>query len=150
MLISKCKFRVSKKGMKSRVTPIRGNWFFLPFKDETFDGVTLNWVISHIPYTRIEEVFKKVARITKVTGWLVVSDSYWRGQEGGKEQIQTRSVNESQYEVYKYYYSPDELKQLLEKTFGKVHKIFTTSFEQICTSYRSKKTGDRENREEGS
>jgi ubiquinone/menaquinone biosynthesis C-methylase UbiE len=136
--LQKCRFRLFENNLKSRVFPILGNWYSLPLRDESFDGVTLNWVVSHIPYTKNEEVFREIARITKVNGWLVVSDSYWRKQEGGQEQIQTRCVDGIGYEVYKYYYSPSELKQLVEKTFGKVHYIFTTSYEQICISHRTR------------
>lgn len=72
----------------------------------------------------------------KGNGWLLISDSYWRGQEGGKEQVQVRSTDEGMYEVYKYYYAPEELQGLLESVFGKVIHLETTHYEIICVAQK--------------
>jgi len=60
---------------------------------------------------------------------------YWRGQEVGKEQIQTRTVAGKLFQVYKYYYAPSELEELIKTAFGKVEQILTTTYEQICVAH---------------
>lgn len=45
----RCRENSRRCGVKSKVSIIRGDGFYLPFKDETFGGATLNWVLAHIP-----------------------------------------------------------------------------------------------------
>jgi hypothetical protein len=59
------------------------------------------WVLAHIPVKRDKGFLREVGRVLKSDAWLMISDSYWRGQEGGKEQVQVRSTDEGVYEVYK-------------------------------------------------
>jgi ubiquinone/menaquinone biosynthesis C-methylase UbiE len=106
--------------------------FHLPFKEKTFDGATLNWVLAHIPVVENTIFLREIKRVVKCNGWLFVSDSYWRGQEGGKEQVQIREVNGKEHEVYKYYYEPEELRQLLQRTFGEVELLLPLHYELIC------------------
>jgi len=136
-LLQKYKQRVLKRSVRCHASPVQADCFHIPFLDETFDGATLNWIIAHITYARNKEFMHEVGRIVKRNGWLVISDSYWRGQQGGKEQVQTRLVAGKQHEVYKYYYAPEELKKLVEMTFGKVKNLFTTTYEQICLAHRT-------------
>jgi len=49
-------------------------------------------------------------------GSMKVSRAYWRGQEGGRGQVQTRRSRMGTCHVYKYYYTPEELESLLKKT----------------------------------
>ncbi|KPV64502.1 MAG: Methyltransferase domain protein [Candidatus Bathyarchaeota archaeon BA1] len=85
------------------VFPVQGDGFHLPFKDEAFDGVTLNWFIAHIPHVERKEFLREVKGFVRRDSWLIISDSYWRGQDGGRGQVQTRLAAGKQYQVYKYY-----------------------------------------------
>lgn len=64
----------------------------------------------------------------------MLSDSYWRNQEGGKEQVQVRATAKGTYEVYRYYYSPEELRTILENSLGEVERILMTRYEMICVA----------------
>jgi ubiquinone/menaquinone biosynthesis C-methylase UbiE len=119
-MLRKVTWRCEQKRVKSKVSPILSDGFFLPFKEETFDGAALNWVLAHIPVVKSANFIREIQRVVKHNGWLFISDSYWRGQEGGKEQIQIREIEGRKHEVYKYYYEPVELKQLLQRAFGDV------------------------------
>jgi GNAT superfamily N-acetyltransferase/SAM-dependent methyltransferase len=119
----KCRFEASF---------ILSDGFYLPFKSYVFDGATLNWVLAHIPLPLNVKFVSEISRVVRNGGWLFISDSYWRGQEGGKEQIQTREAEGKRYKIYKYYYEPDELKLLIEKTFGKVETLKPLHYELIC------------------
>lgn len=130
--LKRCKERAREFGVESRIKTVLADGFHLPFQGESFDGATLNWVLAHIPVSRNVEFLKEVSRVVKDNGWLVVSDSYWRGQKGGKEQIQARETDEGSCEIYKYYYEPEEFQALIEKTFGDIHHFETTSYEMIC------------------
>jgi len=124
-------------GIRSRISLSISDGFHLPFKNRVFDGATLNWVLSHIPVLRNEQFLKEVGRVVKEGGWLFISDSYWRGQEGGKEQIHIRELRGREYEVYKYYYEPGELETLVKKTFGKVKLLQPLHYELLCIARRS-------------
>lgn len=80
------------------------------------------------------EFLREVSRVVKENGWLVISDSYWRGQKGGKEQIQVRRTDEGTYDIYKYYYKPEELCNLVDNAFGTHSHMETTRFELICVA----------------
>lgn len=77
----KCKERAKQCKVESRICILLADGFYLPFREQTFDGVTLNWVISHTCFQRIY-FLKKGSRVVRDNGWLFISDSYWRGQEG--------------------------------------------------------------------
>ena len=132
--LERCKERARKFGVESRIKTVLADGFHLPFPDKTFDGATLNWVLAHIPVSRNVEFLKGVARVVRVKGWLVISDSYWRGQKGGKKQIQVRETDEGKCEIYKYYYDPEELRALITETFGDIQHFETTTYEMICVA----------------
>ena len=77
---------------------------------------------------------EEVGRVLKGGSWLMISDSYWRGQEGGKEQFQIRKTDKGSFEVYKYYYTPEEIQNLLEVIFGEIIHIETTGLEMLCVA----------------
>jgi len=133
-LLQKCGERSERLKLESKILRILADGFYLPFRGGTFDGATLNWVLAHIPVKSNKAFLREVGRVLKGNGWLLISDSYWRGQEGGKEQVQVRNTSEGMYEVYKYYYSPEELRSLLENMFGNVTHLETTHYEMICVA----------------
>jgi len=123
-------------GIRLRISIAVSDGFCLPFRNQVFDSATLNWVLSHIPVPRNEQFLNEVGRVVKEGGWLFISDSYWRGQEGGKEQVHIREFEGKEYEVYKYYYDPSELETLLKKTFGKARLLQPLHYELICVARR--------------
>ncbi len=133
-MLRKVSRRCKQDRIESGISPLLSDGFYLPFKDGTFDGATLNWVLAHIPVLKNIYFVCEIHRVVKRNGWLFISDSYWRGQEGGKEQIQTREIDGRKYEVYKYYYEPAELEQLLQRTFGEVELLLPLHYELICVA----------------
>lgn len=132
--LSKLMKRSKDEKVESKISGILGDGFFIPFDSGIFDGATLNWVLAHIPVKESRKFMKEIGRVMKVNAWLMISDSYWRGQEGGKEQVQIRITNEGKFRVYKYYYTPEEFKNLLEVTFGEVVHLETTPYEMLCVA----------------
>lgn len=135
-MLENCRERSRSHNVGSRIIPLHADAMALPFLDDFFDGAAVNWVIAHIPVSRNENFMREIGRVVKQGGWLVLSDSYWRGQEGGKEQLQIRESGGRKFKIYKYYYSPNELRKLIEKTFGRVQSIKTTPNELICLARR--------------
>lgn len=131
-MLQKSSERFKKFGFESKTSLILSDGYHLPFRDGFFDGATLNWVLAHILVSGNEKFMNEIGRVVRRGGWLFISDSYWRGQEGGKEQIQIRETGDGKYEVYKYYYESAELKKLVEKTFGKVVVLQPLHYELIC------------------
>jgi ubiquinone/menaquinone biosynthesis C-methylase UbiE len=136
-MLRKVAQRSKQNKTESRISLVLADGFFLPFKGETFDGATLNWVLAHIPVISNVHFVREIRRVMKHNGWLFISDSYWRGQEGGKEQIQIRETEGKKYEVYKYYYAPAELKQLLQRAFGEVELLLPLHYELICVARKT-------------
>lgn len=132
--LQKCKERARAFKVESQICTILADGFYLPFHEQTFDGATVNWVLSHIPVSKNVSFFREVSRVVKEKGWLFISDSYWRGQEGGKEQIQVRDTDCGNLDVYKYYYEPKELQDLITKVFGTIEHLETTDYELICVA----------------
>ena len=130
-VVQRCKQR---NRVKSRISPVLADGFNLPFRNNVFNGATLNWVLAHVPAVRNAQFVREIRRVVKRNGWLFISDSYWRGQEGGKEQVQVREVEGKEYEVYKYYYDPSELKQLIHENFGEVELLQLLHYELICVA----------------
>jgi putative AdoMet-dependent methyltransferase len=137
-MLQECRKRAILNGVSSNIILLRINAMKLPFLDNFFDGVALNWVIAHIPVSKNVDFMKEIARVVKPDGWLVLSDSYWRNQGGGKEQLQIREASGKKFKVYKYYYSPDELRELIKKTFGYVESMYTTAKELIFVARKRK------------
>jgi ubiquinone/menaquinone biosynthesis C-methylase UbiE len=131
-MLRKVAQRCKQSRIESKISPILSDGFCLPFSNDIFDGATLNWVLAHVPVVKNFQFIREIHRVVKRNGWLFISDSYWRGQEGGKEQVQIRETGGRRYEVYKYYYEPSELKQLLQKTFGEVELLLPLDYELIC------------------
>jgi len=133
-ILRRCGERAQSLRLEAKVHRILADGFYLPFQDQTFDGATLNWVLAHVPVDRSHMLLRGVGRVIKESGWLVISDSYWRGQEGGKEQVQVRDTDKGTYEIYKYYYTLEELRSLLENSFGEVECLQATHYEMICVA----------------
>jgi ubiquinone/menaquinone biosynthesis C-methylase UbiE len=131
-MIRKSAERSEAFNLKSRISLFLSDGFYLPFRNEVFDGATLNWVLAHIPLTRGMSFMKEVSRVVRQKGWLLISDSYWRRQDGGKEQIQIQQTEGKEHVVYKYYYDPNELKQFVERTFGEVKLMRPLHYELVC------------------
>lgn len=134
--LRKCNERAQTSNLKSKITAVLADGFHLPFREHTFDGATLNWVLAHIPVSKNAVFLREVSRVVKENGWLFISDSYWRGQKGGKEQTQVRKTDKGDYEIYKYYYEPEELCNLVDKAFGRHCHMETTKYELICVARR--------------
>ncbi|UCH56914.1 MAG: methyltransferase domain-containing protein [Candidatus Bathyarchaeota archaeon] len=132
--LSKQREKSKDENVRSKVFVILGDGFYAPFRDDVFDGATLNWVLSHIPVKENLNFLKEVERILRENAWLMISDSYWRGQEGGKEQVQTRRTNNGTFEVYKYYYTTEEIRNLLKASFCEVVNLETTPYEILCVA----------------
>ncbi|MFB0558827.1 MAG: class I SAM-dependent methyltransferase [Candidatus Bathyarchaeia archaeon] len=136
--LSKHREKSKEEHVESNVFRIFGDGFNIPFRNDVFNGATLNWVLSHIPVKENLKFTKEVGWILRENAWLMISDSYWRGQEGGKEQVQIRRTINGTFEVYKYYYTPEELKDLLEATFCEVDNLETTCYEMLCVARKFK------------
>jgi len=142
--LSTLRRRSKKANADYKTSCIIGDGLHIPFKDGIFNGSTLNWVLAHIPTEKNRKFVEGIRRVLKGNAWLMISDSFWREQEGGKEQFQIRKTDKGTFEVYKYYYTPEELQHRLESTLGKVEHVETTPYEMLCVARKSQeKQGPR-------
>lgn len=138
-MLEKCRRRATRNGVSSNVALVRTDALDLAFPDKCFDGVTVNWLLSHIDVSKNADFMEGIARVVKPGGWLVLSDSRWNGQMGGREQVQVREVSGRKFGVYKYYYEPEELGALVRRRFGPVKSIVTTAHEVVCVARRRRR-----------
>lgn len=59
---------------KVAINPIVGDAIFLPFKSETFDGITAGFVLRHI---EIKSFFKEAMRVLKPGGKIVILEIFF-------------------------------------------------------------------------
>ena len=59
--------RTAKKNVRN-VNFIEANTENLPFEDETFDVVTMFYVIEHLPQEKEREIIKEISRVIKTSG----------------------------------------------------------------------------------
>jgi len=111
----------------------------LPLENEGFNGVLMTWLIAHVPRTAAPALLREVHRVSKPGAWLLISDSRWRGQPGGKEQLQIREAAGKRFPVYKYYYTPAELRGLLRKTGWTEKLVETSKYELFAVAIKNKK-----------
>lgn len=57
-MLRKCGECIDRLEVKPRVSRVLADGFYLPFQDQTFNGVTLNWVLAHVP-VRKNQLFLK-------------------------------------------------------------------------------------------
>jgi 2-polyprenyl-3-methyl-5-hydroxy-6-metoxy-1,4-benzoquinol methylase len=138
--LRKCNRRARAAHAESRVSTVLADGSSLPFREGIFDGALLNWVIEHVPVLQHTGFLREVSRVIREDGWLVLSDSRWRGQEGGKEQIQVRATDEGNCDIYKYYFEPKELQNLITEEIGVIDHFETTEYELICVARKRKCT----------
>ncbi len=97
---------------------VRGDAFFLPFKDAVFDRCFLGYLLSHIPSEEMAGFFADLRRVLKPHARILIADDAWteRNMEQcpNKVGIQERTLADaSYYRVYKHYYEATELGSLL-------------------------------------
>lgn len=108
----------------------------LPFENERFDGVIMTWLLAHIPRRAAVQLLQEVHRLAKPSAWLLIADSRWRRQPGGKEQLQVREAARKTFSVYKYYYTLPELKRLLNETGWKTSRTATSKYELFTVAVK--------------
>jgi 2-polyprenyl-3-methyl-5-hydroxy-6-metoxy-1,4-benzoquinol methylase len=138
--LRKCNKRARVAHVESRVSTVLADGSSLPFRKGIFDGALLNWVIEHVPVSQHTGFLREVSRVIREDGWLVLSDSRWRGQEGGKEQVQVRDTDEGNCDIYKYFYEPQELQNLITEEIGVIDHFEMTDYELICVARKRKCT----------
>lgn len=139
-MLEKCRRRATRNRVSSNIALVQTDALKLAFPDKCFDGATVNWVLSHIDVSKNAEFMEGIARVVKPGGWLVLSDSRWNGQMGGREQVQVREVSgRKKFGIYKYYYEPGELGALVKRRFGPVKSIVTTAHEVVCVARRRRR-----------
>ncbi len=138
-MLSKCRERIIQKGLEDRINLLPCDASQLNIEKEQYDGAVLNSIMAHLLPDHGRELLRRMRNLVRPGGFLFVSDSYWRGQEGGKEQVQMRETPTGLHKVYKYYYDLEELKSIIGKNFGPVVTSETTTYEMILIANRADK-----------
>lgn len=118
-MLSVCKRRVDKLGLKGKCHFVQGDFFEVTFEGYLFDSAFVGFFISHLTPTIERVFFKKLKRILKSGGQLMVIDSAWaikRQQYRKKEGLQKRVLNDGRiFTIYKRYFDKFDIEEMFER-----------------------------------
>jgi len=122
------------QGLGQNLNLIRGDLNHLPFKEETFDGITILFVLSHLPEYKMGNFLSELVRVTRKEGWSLVVDSRLR-EPHERQELQVRTLKSGkEYIIYKRYFTAVELRTLLEKQLSRFSLASELDRYIICMS----------------
>jgi ubiquinone/menaquinone biosynthesis C-methylase UbiE len=125
------------RGVQTNLDLILGDLELLPYKERTFDGITILFVLGHLPDDKIRNFLDELARVIKEEAWMLFADGRFR-EPHQRQELQVRTLKSGkEYTVYKRYFTAVELKTVLEKRFHRSFSALEIDRYAICTSNRS-------------
>jgi ubiquinone/menaquinone biosynthesis C-methylase UbiE len=104
-------------GLLAKTAFVRGDAYFLPFADQSFDLLFFGFWLSHVPHERVIPFFNEIKRVLKPGGNVLVFDSALRPGVPGEEISRRPLKNGSVHSVLKINYTPLQLEKLLGQVF---------------------------------
>jgi ubiquinone/menaquinone biosynthesis C-methylase UbiE len=127
-----------EKSLPQRLTQnlslIRGDISLAPFKEETFDGATILFVLGHLLDDGTEFFLRELARVVKNEGWMLFVDTRLREPHQQQEYVVRTLKSGKEYIIYKRYFVAEELKSLLEQQLSRSFSALELESYVICVS----------------
>ena len=121
-MLGTAKKRAVSIGVTDRTTLISGDALTFNFENEKFDSVLVAFLISHFTLEQETHFFKKIRKIVKSGGTILVLDSVWNDERAlarKKEGKQKRILADGRaFEIYKKYFDENDF-----VTMGKTHEL---------------------------
>jgi len=118
-MLTECKSRVDKLGLRDKSDFIQGDFFGVIFKNQLFDSTLVGFIISHISLELEQAFFAKLKKILKPNAQLMIIDGAWnrkRQQYRKKEGIQERTLNDGRiFRIYKRYFNKSDIEEKFDK-----------------------------------
>jgi ubiquinone/menaquinone biosynthesis C-methylase UbiE len=127
-----------EKSFRQRLTqnlnPVRGDISLIPFREGTFDGATIQFVLGHLPDDEIRFFLRELTRVVKNEGWILFADTRLREPHQQQEYVVRTPKSGREYIIYKRYFTAEELKNLLEQQLPRSFSTLELDNYVICVS----------------
>jgi demethylmenaquinone methyltransferase/2-methoxy-6-polyprenyl-1,4-benzoquinol methylase len=127
-MLSECKRRVVKLGLKEKCDFVQGDFFEVTFENCLFDGALVGFFISHLTLEQEQSFFAKLRMILKPHGELMLIDSAWssiRQQYRKKEGLQERALNDGRtFTIYKRYFDKFDVEEMFVRHSFKLESLY--------------------------
>ena len=126
----------SQRLMRS-LSLVRGDVSLLPFGEGTFDGATVQFVLSHLPDDELRLLLSGLERVVKKKGWMVFADTRLHEPHRQQEHVVRTLKSGKEYVIYKRYFAAEGLKTLLEQRLSR--PFFASELDRwvICSTMLS-------------
>lgn len=118
-MLSECKRRVDKLGLKDKCNFVRGDFYEVNFEGCSFESASVGFFISHLTLEQEQSFFVKLKKILKPNRQLMLIESAWsskRQQYRKKEGTQERVLNDGRkFTVYKRYFDRADIEGIFER-----------------------------------
>jgi len=118
-MLSECERRISKLGLEDKFYFIQGDFFKVKMENSVFDSAIIGFFISHLSRGEEENFFKKLKKILREDGRVMLIDSAWskkREQYRKKEGIHERTLNDGRkFTIYKRYFDRSNIERMFKK-----------------------------------
>jgi ubiquinone/menaquinone biosynthesis C-methylase UbiE len=127
-----------EKSLTQRLTQnlslIRGDISVTPFKEGTFDGAAILFVLSHLLDNGTKFFLGELARVVKNEGWILFVDTRLHEPHQQQEYVVRTLKSGEEYTIYKRYFMAEELKNLLEQKLSRSFSALELDSYVICVS----------------
>jgi ubiquinone/menaquinone biosynthesis C-methylase UbiE len=96
-----------------------GDLSIIPFKEGAFDGVTAQFVLSHLLDDGMNSFLSELARVVKGEGWMLFVDTRLCEPHRRQEHLIRTLKSGKEYVIYKRYFVAEELKTFLERQLSR-------------------------------
>ena len=118
-MLSECKKRVDKWGLKDKCCFVKGDFLEATFDDCLFESALVGFLVSHFTLEVEQPFFLKLKKILKPEANLIFIDSAWtkkRQPYREKEGLQKRVLNDGRiFTTYKRYFDKPDIEELFRK-----------------------------------
>lgn len=115
-MLSECKRRVDKLGLKHKCRFVQGDFFEVTFENCLFESAFAGFLLSHLSLELEQTFFVKLKKVLKPNGQLMFIDSAWsrkRQQYRRKESKQERVLRDGRtFTIYKRYFDKSDIEEM--------------------------------------
>jgi len=118
-MLSECKKRVDKLGLKDKCYFVKGDFLEATFDDSLFESALVGFLVSHFALEAEQAFFMKLKRILKPEATFIFIDSAWtkkRQPYREKEGLLKRVLNDGRaFTIYKRYFDKSDIEDLFRR-----------------------------------
>lgn len=127
-MLLECRRRIMSLGVEEICRLVQEDFFKATIEDFLFDSAIVGFFVSHLSSELEQLFFRKLKKILKPNGSLMLIDSAWskkRGQFRKKEGVQERALNDGRtFTIYKRYFDKSDVKEMFKRHHFKLDSYY--------------------------